>query len=99
MKPRARASAVGIDLDEVPVSAIHSRATALQRPVQALVVDLSQPTPASGWRNEERRSFFDCAVGRFDIALLQAIGTIEMRENLHNGRTLFWVQAKPVQQG
>jgi SAM-dependent methyltransferase len=160
----ARASTVGIDLDEVSVSAIHSRAMALQLPVQALVVDLSQPTPASGWRNEERKSFFERAAGRFDIALmlavghhlrvsagiplsrilqaglelgggslvfefvpttdpmfraiargrealyadntvencealLQAIGTIEMRENLHNGRTLFWVQAKPVQQG
>jgi hypothetical protein len=65
---------VGIDLDEVSVSAIHSRTRASGRPIQALVVDLSQPTPACGWRNTERKSFLQRAAGRFDLALMLAVG-------------------------
>ena len=70
----AHSSVVGIDLDEVSVSAIHSRARASGRPIQALVVDLSQPTPACGWRNLERKSFLQRAAGRFDLALMLAVG-------------------------
>jgi SAM-dependent methyltransferase len=68
------AATVGIDLDEVSVSAIHARAAARNLPLQALVVDLSQPTPPSGWCNAERRSFLDRASGRFDLALMLAVG-------------------------
>jgi SAM-dependent methyltransferase len=68
------AATVGIDLDEVSVSAIHARAAARNLPLQALVVDLSQPTPPSGWRNAERKSFLDRACGRFDLALMLAVG-------------------------
>jgi SAM-dependent methyltransferase len=70
----ARGNVVGIDLDEVSVSAIHSRTRASGRPIQALVVDLSQPTPACGWRNTERKSFLQRAAGRFDLALMLAVG-------------------------
>ena len=70
----AHADVVGIDLDEVSVSAIHSRTRASGKPVQALVVDLSQPTPACGWRNLERKSFLERASGRFDLALMLAVG-------------------------
>jgi SAM-dependent methyltransferase len=69
-----RASVVAIDLDEVSVSAIHARARAAGAPIQPLVVDLSQPTPACGWRNIERKSFLQRAVGRFDLALMLAVG-------------------------
>jgi len=70
----AHASVVGIDLDEVSVSAIHSRARQSKKPIQALVVDLSQPTPACGWRNTERKSFLQRATGRFDLCLMLAVG-------------------------
>jgi SAM-dependent methyltransferase len=70
----AHANVVGIDLDEVSVSAIHSRARDGKRPIQSLVVDLSQPTPACGWRNEERKSFLHRASGRFDLVLMLAVG-------------------------
>jgi SAM-dependent methyltransferase len=70
----AHSNVVGIDLDEVSVSAIHSRTRASGKPVQALVVDLSQPTPACGWRNTERKSFLQRAAGRFDLALMLAVG-------------------------
>lgn len=70
----AHSNVVGIDLDEVSVSAIHSRTRASGKPIQALVVDLSQPTPACGWRNTERKSFLQRAAGRFDLALMLAVG-------------------------
>jgi SAM-dependent methyltransferase len=70
----ACSNVVGIDLDEVSVSAIHSQTRKSSKPIQALVVDLSQPTPASGWRNTERKSFLQRAVGRFDLALMLAVG-------------------------
>ncbi len=68
------AKVVAVDLDEVSVSAIHSRARAGNKPIQPLVVDLSQPTPATGWRNAERKSFLDRASGRFDLVLMLAVG-------------------------
>jgi len=70
----AAANVVGIDLDEVSISAIHSQTRKSGKPIQALVVDLSQPTPASGWRNIERKSFLQRATGRFDLALMLAVG-------------------------
>jgi SAM-dependent methyltransferase len=69
-----RANVVAVDLDEVSVSAIHSRARAGSKPIQPLVVDLSQPTPATGWRNAERKSFLDRARGRFNLVLMLAVG-------------------------
>ena len=70
----AHANVVGIDLDEVSVSAIHSQTRKSGKSIQALVVDLSQPTPACGWRNTERKSFLQRAAGRFDLALMLAVG-------------------------
>lgn len=70
----AHAETVAIDLDEVSVSAIHASAVTSGMPIQALVVDLSQPTPATGWCNSERKSFLDRAEGRFDLALMLAVG-------------------------
>jgi 2-polyprenyl-3-methyl-5-hydroxy-6-metoxy-1,4-benzoquinol methylase len=70
----AGANVVGIDIDEVSVSAIHANAQKSGKPIQALVMDLSQPTPAAGWRNSERKSFLERATGRFDLALMLAVG-------------------------
>jgi hypothetical protein len=70
----ACSNVVAIDLDEVSVSAIHSGTRKSGKPIQALVVDLSQPTPACGWRNTERKSFLQRAIGRFDLALMLAVG-------------------------
>lgn len=65
---------VAIDLDEVSVDAIFARASAGKRPIQPLVVNLAQPTPASGWKYGERKSFLDRAHGRFQLALMLAVG-------------------------
>jgi len=68
------AAVVAVDIDEVSVSAIHVRAREAAHAIQPLVVDLSQPTPASGWRNAERKSFLQRATGRFDLVLMLAVG-------------------------
>jgi SAM-dependent methyltransferase len=68
------ANVVAIDLDEVSVSAIYKRARETQKSIQPLVVDLSKPTPATGWRNLERRSFLSRAEKRFDLVLMLAVG-------------------------
>jgi SAM-dependent methyltransferase len=98
----ARAHVVAVDLDEVSVSAIYNRARQSRKSIQPLVVDLSKPTPASGWRNQERRSFLDRAAGRFDLVLMLAVGhhlrvtagvpleqIIETGVRLGNGSLLF----------
>jgi len=69
-----KASVVAMDLDEVSVSAIYARVRSSGKSIQPLVVDLSQPTPACGWRNSERQSFLQRAIGRFDLALMLAVG-------------------------
>ncbi len=42
-------------------------------PILPLVVDLTRPTPALGWRNGECASFLDRARGSFDAALMLAV--------------------------
>jgi hypothetical protein len=37
------------------------------------VVNLARPTPATGWRNSEFRSFLDRAPGSFDLVLMLAV--------------------------
>jgi SAM-dependent methyltransferase len=69
-----RSEVVAIDVDEVSVSRIYDRAREKGRFIQPLVVDAAHPTPATGWRNSERKSFLDRAMGRFDVTLMLAVG-------------------------
>jgi SAM-dependent methyltransferase len=69
-----RSSVVAIDVDEVSVSRIYNRARDGGRFIQPLVVDAAHPTPATGWRNCERKSFLDRAMGRFDAVVMLAVG-------------------------
>ena len=62
---RTGAAVVAIDTDPVVVGSIWRRACAENLDVQPLVVDLTRPTPASGWRNQECTSFLDRADGAF----------------------------------
>jgi len=68
------ASVIAVDVDEVSVSRIYRRARDSKRPIQPLVVDVTQPTPAAGWKNGERKSFLERARGRFDAVLMLAVG-------------------------
>jgi len=70
---RTGAAVVAIDTDPVVVGSIWRRAVAENLDVQPLVVDLTRPTPASGWRNQECMSFLDRADGAFDMVLMLAL--------------------------
>lgn len=70
---RAGAAVVAIDTDPVVVGSIFRRARAENLDVQPLVVDLTRPTPASGWRNQECASFLDRANSAFDMVLMLAL--------------------------
>jgi 2-polyprenyl-3-methyl-5-hydroxy-6-metoxy-1,4-benzoquinol methylase len=70
---RAGAAVVALDLDPACVGALWRRAQAEKLNVLPLVVDLSRPSPALGWRNSECPSFLDRAAGRFDAVLMLAV--------------------------
>jgi SAM-dependent methyltransferase len=70
---RLGASVIAIDRDEAVIDRLfRSRERGSER-VLPLVVDLADPTPATGWRNKERPSFLDRAKDGFDAVLALAV--------------------------
>jgi SAM-dependent methyltransferase len=67
------ASVVAIDSDPAVVGAIWRKAHAKRLDVLPLVVDLTRPTPATGWRNQECESFLDRSRAGFDLAMFLAV--------------------------
>ena len=67
------ASVVAIDSDEAVIGELWRSASQRHLNILPLVVDISRPTPPTGWRNRESRSFLDRAAGRFDAVLLLAV--------------------------
>lgn len=67
------AAVVAIDSDAAVAGSIWRRARREQAPVLPLVVDLTRPTPAMGWRNQECASFLDRARGSFDMVMMLAV--------------------------
>jgi SAM-dependent methyltransferase len=70
---RGGAQVVAIDPDPAVVGRLYADAVSAGLQVLPLVVDLARPSPALGWRNEERDSFLDRARGRFDMVLALAV--------------------------
>ncbi len=70
---RNGASVVAIDTDPVVVGSIWRAARREDLPVLPLVVDLTRPTPAVGWRNQECPSFLERARGSFDLVMMLAV--------------------------
>ena len=70
---RGGASVVAIDLDPVVIGGLWRRASAERLDVLPLVVNLTRPTPAMGWRNQECLAFLDRARGYFDAVFLLAV--------------------------
>ncbi len=70
---RRGASVVAIDYDDAAVGHVWRRARGEALDILPLVVDLSRPTPATGWRNAEASSFLERAAGRFDLVLMLAV--------------------------
>ena len=67
------ASVIAIDSDPQVVGEVWRRARAERLDILPLVVDLSRPTPAVGWRNREHPSFLERACQAFDGVLLLAV--------------------------
>jgi len=67
------ASVVAIDSDPAVVGMVWERARSEKLDIQPLVIDLTRPTPATGWRNEECSSFLERARGSFDSVLMLAV--------------------------
>jgi SAM-dependent methyltransferase len=71
------ASVVAIDTDPAVVGSIWRRASKEKLDVLPLVVDLTRPTPATGWRNQECLSFLERAGvgsgGGFDMVAMLAV--------------------------
>ncbi len=67
------ACVVAIDRDEAVVGTLWRRAWSERLPILPLVVDVSRPTPALGWRNREMPSFAARARGAFDLVLMLAV--------------------------
>lgn len=70
---RAGHRVAACDLDPVSVNRLWERARAERLAILPLVVNLASPTPATGWGNQERRSFIGRAAGRFDCVLMLAL--------------------------
>jgi SAM-dependent methyltransferase len=69
----AGSSVVAIDSDPVVTGSIWRHASRARLDVLPLVVDLTRPTPAVGWRNQECMSFLDRARGGFDLVMMLAV--------------------------
>src|ERR1041385_2262711 len=70
---RAGAEVVAIDADPVCMGLLWRGASAQGLNILPLVVDLSRPTPALGWRYRECWSFLGRATGAFDCVLMLAL--------------------------
>lgn len=67
------ASVVAIDYDPVVIGDVWREAASRNLDILPLVVNLSRPTPACGWRNMENPSFLDRARGSFDMVFMLAL--------------------------
>ena len=70
---RSGASVVSIDTDPVVVGALWRKGHSEGLDILPLAVDLTRPSPPTGWRNLECRSFLDRAVGYFDAVFMLAV--------------------------
>lgn len=70
---RAGASVVAIDSDPIVVGRVWRAARKEKLDILPLVVNLTRPTPALGWRNAETPSFLERASKAFDTVLMLAV--------------------------
>lgn len=67
------AQVTAIDQDAVTIDNLWRKAKDSQLNILPLVIDLSRPSPALGWRNEEQTSFLSRAKGAFDMVFMLAV--------------------------
>lgn len=67
------ADVVAIDSDPAVIDVLWKQAQAQRKKILPLVIDLSRPSPAMGWRNRECPSFLQRAQKSFDAVLMLAV--------------------------
>lgn len=67
------ASVVAVDADAAVVGEVWRRASLDGADILPLVLNLMQPSPATGWRNAECASFIERARGFFDAVLMLSV--------------------------
>src|SRR5271157_3420691 len=67
------ARVIAIDSDPAVVGAVWRKATKDKLDILPLVVNLTRPTPGTGWQNRECPSFLDRARGAFDTVFMLAV--------------------------
>ncbi len=67
------ASVIAIDYDPVVVGDVWRKARTESLNILPLVVDITRPSPATGWRNQECWAFLDRARDAFDAVLMLAV--------------------------
>jgi SAM-dependent methyltransferase len=70
MAAQLGAAVVAIDSDPAVADMLWKKARAENADILPLVVDIAQPSPAGGWRNQEHLSFLSRCEGRFDCVLM-----------------------------
>jgi 2-polyprenyl-3-methyl-5-hydroxy-6-metoxy-1,4-benzoquinol methylase len=70
---RTGASVVALDYDPVVLGDVWRNARAEKLNILPLAVNLTRPTPGTGWLNRECSSFLDRARGKFDAVLMLAV--------------------------
>jgi SAM-dependent methyltransferase len=70
---RCGAEVIAVDSDTAVVGEVWRMASAKSLNILPLVVDITRPSPAMGWRNLECPSFLDRARGKFDAVLMLAV--------------------------
>lgn len=70
---RAGTSVVALDYDPEVIDRVFREAQSRKADVLPLVVDLTRPSPATGWRNRECPAFLERARARSDLVLMLAL--------------------------
>lgn len=70
---RSGSAVVAIDYDPVVVGRVWRKASKEELDILPLVVNITRPSPATGWRNMECQSFLDRARGSFDAVFMLAV--------------------------
>ena len=67
------AKVVALDYDPVVLGDVWRNARERKLEILPLAVNVTRPSPGTGWRNEECASFLDRARGKFDAVLMLAV--------------------------
>ena len=70
---RNGAKVVALDYDPVVLGDVWRNARLEKLEILPLAVNLTRPSPGTGWRNQECASFLDRARGKFDAVLMLAV--------------------------